>query len=64
MFMLIIVRHEYSMLKLIFDKNVNFFFKKFDVPKPKGGDFKNGASHSDFMFVNIEPYKSKRCVSY
>ena len=28
----------------------------------KGGDFKNGASHSDFMFVNIELYKSKKCV--
>ena len=30
----------------------------------KGGDFKNGALDSDFMFVNIEPYKSKKCVPY
>ena len=29
----------------------------------KGGHFKNGASHSDFLFVNIEPYKSKKCVT-
>ena len=25
---------------------------------------KNGASPSDFTFVNIEPYKSKKCVPY
>ena len=30
----------------------------------KGGDFKKGALDSDFMFVNIEPYKSKKCVPY
>ena len=24
----------------------------------------NGALDSDFMFVNIEPYKSKKCVPY
>ena len=30
----------------------------------KGGDFKNGALDSDFMFVNIEPYKSKKCGPY
>ena len=57
------------MLKLIFDKDVNFFAKIFykKAPRPKGGDFKNGLNgslHSDFMFVNIEPYKSKKCVSY
>ena len=46
------------MLKPIFDKDVNFFLKK------KGGDFKNGALDSDFMFVNIEPYKSKKCVHW
>ena len=27
-------------------------------------DFKNGALHSNFMFVNIEPYKLKKCVQY
>ena len=48
------------MLKLIFDKDVNFISKK--IITLKGGDFKNGALHSDFMFVNIEPYKSKKCV--
>ena len=25
---------------------------------------KKGALDSDFMFVNIEPYKSKKCVPY
>ena len=24
----------------------------------------NGALHSDFMFVNFEPYKSGKCVPY
>ena len=51
------------MLKPIFDKDVNFFLKKI-ILCTKGGDFKNGALHSDFMFVNIEPYKSKKCVPY
>ena len=27
-------------------------------------NFKKGALDSDFMFVNIEPYKSKKCVPY
>ena len=51
------------MLKPIFDKDVNFFMKK-KILCAKGGDFKNGALHSDFMCVNIEPYKSKKCVPY
>ena len=51
------------MLKPIFDKDVNFFSKKI-ILCAKGGDFKNGALHSDFMFVNIEPYKSKKSVPY
>ena len=25
-----------------------------------GGDYKNGALHSGFMFVNIKPYKSNK----
>ena len=29
-----------------------------------GSYFKKGALDSDFMFVNIEPYKSKKCVPY
>ena len=51
------------MLKPIFDKDVNFFSKKI-IWCAKGGDFKNGASDSDFMYVNIEPHKSKKCVPY
>ena len=51
------------MLKPIYDKNVNFFLKKI-ILCAKGGDFKYGALHSDFMFVNIELYKSKKCVPY
>ena len=51
------------MLKPIFDKDVNFFWKKI-ILCAKGGDFKKGALDSDFMFVNIEPYKSKKCVPY
>ena len=31
------------------------FLKKI-IWRVKGGNFKNGASHSDFMFVNIEMY--------
>ena len=50
-------------LKLIFDKEVNFE-KKILIWRARGGDFKNGMSHSDFMFVNIEPHESKKCVSY
>ena len=49
------------MLRLIFGKDVNFFREKKRV---KSGDFKNGALHSDFMLVNIEPYKSKNCLPY
>ena len=53
------------MLKPIFDEDVNFFLKKIILcAKGKGGDFKKGALDSDFMFVNIEPYKSKKCVPY
>ena len=36
------------MLKPIFDKDVNFFSKKI-IQCAKGGDFKNGALHSDFL---------------
>ena len=50
------------MLKPIFDEHVDFFSKKI-ILCAKGGDFK-GALDSDFMFVNIEPYKSKKCVPY
>ena len=39
------------MLKLIFDKDVNLFRKKL-IRRSRGGDFKKGASHSDFMFGN------------
>ena len=52
-----------SMLKPIFDEDVDFFSKKI-ILCAKGGDFKKGALDSDFMFVNIEPYKSKKCVPY
>ena len=53
------------MLKPIFDEDVDFFSKKI-ILCAKGGDchFKKGALDSDFMFVNIEPYKSKKCVLY
>ena len=51
------------MLKSIFDKDVNFISKKI-ILCAKGGDFKNGALDSDFMFVNIELYKSKKSVPY
>ena len=51
------------MPKPIFDEDVNFFSKKI-IQYAKGGDFKNGALDSDFMFVNMEPYKSKKCVPY
>ena len=46
------------MLKLIFDEDVDFFSRKI-ILCAKGGDFKKGALDSDFMFVNIKPYKSK-----
>ena len=49
------------MLKPIFDEDVDFFSKKI-ILCAKGGDFRKGALDSDFMFVNIEPYKSKKCV--
>ena len=45
------------------DEDVAFFSKKI-ILCAKGGDFKKGALDSDFMFVNIEPYKSKKCVPY
>ena len=48
---------------LIFDEDVDFFSEKI-ILCAKGGDFKKGALDSDFMFVNIEPYKSKKCVPY
>ena len=51
------------MLKPIFDEDVAFFSKKI-ILCAKGGDFKKGALDLDFMFVNIEPYKSKKCVPY
>ena len=49
------------MLKPIFDEYVDFFSKKI-ILCAKGGEFKKGALDSDFMFVNIEPYKSNKCV--
>ena len=51
------------MLKPIFDKDVNFLLKKI-IWCAKGGEFKNGALDSEVMFVNIEPYKAKKYVSY
>ena len=51
------------MLKPIFDEDVDFYLKKKNLCA-KGGDFKKGALDPDFMFVNIEPYKSKKCVPY
>ena len=51
------------MIKPIFDKDVNFFLKK-KILCAKDGDFKNGALHSDFMFVNIENLINQRNVSH
>ena len=51
------------MFELIFDKNVNFFSIKI-ISCVKGGDFMNGALHSDFMYVNIKPQKSKKCITH
>ena len=51
------------MPKPIFDEDVDLFSKKI-ILCAKGGDFKKGALDSDFMYVNIEPYKSKKCVPY
>ena len=48
------------MLKPIFDEDVDFF-SKIIILCAKGGDCKKGALDSDFIFVNIEPYKSKKC---
>ena len=45
------------MLKPIFDEDVDFFSKKKILCA-------KGALDSDFMFVNTEPYKSKKCVPY
>ena len=60
--MLIIVHvwHDYSMFKLIFWRRCELYKKEYD----KGGDFEIGALYSDFMFVNIKPYKSKKCITY
>ena len=53
------------MLKPIFDKDVDFFRKKkFCAPKVETLRRAHAALDSDFMFVNIEPYKSKKCVPY
>ena len=49
--------------KTHFYEDVDFFSKKI-ILCAKGEDFKKGALDSDFMFVNIEPYKSKKCVPY
>ena len=46
---------------LYFEKNRRGAFK---APPPGLYRVKNGALDSDFMFVNIEPYKSKKCVPY
>ena len=51
------------MLKPIFDKDVNFFSKKNNLVRQRWR-LKNGALDSDFRFVNIEPYKSKKCIPY
>ena len=51
------------MVKPFLTKMLTFFRKKI-ILCAKGGDFKKGALDSDFMFVNIEPYKSKKCVPY
>ena len=47
------------MLKLIFDKLIFLI-----IECGKGEDFKNGALHSNFIFVNIDPHKPKKCVAY
>ena len=49
--------------KTYFYEDVDFFSKKI-ILCAKSEDFKKGALDSDFMFVNIEPYKSKKCVPY
>ena len=48
------------MLKPIFDEDHQDvdFFSKIIILCAKGGDCKKGALDSDFIFVNIEPYKS------
>ena len=51
------------MLKPIFDEDVDFLKKQKKFVR-QSGDFKKGTLDSDFMFVNIEPYKSKKCVPY
>ena len=47
-----VVCHQYSMFKLIFDKDVNFLKKT--NKSSKGGDFEIGALDSYFIFVNIK----------
>ena len=39
------------------------FFRKNNLKRQRW-DFKNGALQSEFMFVNIELYKSKKFVSH
>ena len=51
------------MLKLISDKAVNFF-RKATIRAPKVETLRmHGALHSDFMSVNIVPYKPKKCTN-
>ena len=52
------------MLKLIFDKDVSFSLEKIIISSKVETLSKNGALHSDLMIVNIEQYKSKKCVPY
>ena len=50
------------MLKLIFDKDVNFFEKKI-IQRAKCGDFKNGALHSD-LYLSTLNLINQRNVSH
>ena len=50
------------MLKLMFDKDVNIFFIKYCNVETLRMAL-NGALQSDFIFVNIKPYKSKKCLT-
>ena len=50
------------MLKPFLTKMLTFFEKNNFVRQR--WRLKKGALDSDFMFVNIEPYKSKKCVPY
>ena len=53
-------RNSIQLLKI----NITKFQVEREPVYAKGGDFKKGALDSDFMFVDIEPYKSKKCVPY